>query len=206
MTSRNTNPHVSTSTGVNHSTSVSRPLLKSYQVKDKVVPNNSQVKFTKKEVEDHHRISSISKKTKSVTACNDSSNSRTLNVNAVCVECGKCVFNSNHDACVSKYLNDVMLRNYEAKESYSTLARARLTVNPRMVSIVDIPNIHDGKTNSGFKCRNQCQNGFTKDELRKMTFLNNAAKACSSSNDLLIINVQNSDQTTAMNSQVQSRF
>ncbi|GKA06944.1 hypothetical protein Tco_0686168 [Tanacetum coccineum] len=100
--SRNTNPHVSTSTGVNHSTSVSRPPLKSYQVKDKVVPNNSQVKFTKKEVEDHHRISSISKKTKSVTACNDSSNSRTLNVNAVCVECGKYVFNSNHDACVSK--------------------------------------------------------------------------------------------------------
>ncbi|GJQ99335.1 hypothetical protein Tco_0522320 [Tanacetum coccineum] len=75
--SRNTNPHVSKSSGVNHTTSVSRPQLKCYQVKDKVVPNNSQVKFKKKEVEDHHRISSISKKTKSVTACNDSSNSRT---------------------------------------------------------------------------------------------------------------------------------
>ncbi|GJX93701.1 hypothetical protein Tco_0348287 [Tanacetum coccineum] len=72
--SRNTNPHVSKSSGVNHTTSVSRPQLKCYQVKDKVVPNNSQVKFKKKEVEDHHRISSISKKTKSVTACNDSSN------------------------------------------------------------------------------------------------------------------------------------
>ncbi|GJT95365.1 hypothetical protein Tco_1090883 [Tanacetum coccineum] len=103
--SRNTNPHVSKSTGVTHPTSVSRPQLKSYQVKDKVVPNTSQVKFTKKEVEDNHRISSISKKTKSVTACNDSSNSRTSNVNAVCAECGKCVFNSNHDACVSRYLN-----------------------------------------------------------------------------------------------------
>ncbi|GJY96666.1 hypothetical protein Tco_0513576 [Tanacetum coccineum] len=80
--SRNTNPHVSKSTGVNHYTSVSRPQLKSYQVKDKVVPNNSQVKFNHKEVEEHHRISSISKKTKSVTACNDSSKSRTLNVNA----------------------------------------------------------------------------------------------------------------------------
>ncbi|GJW42965.1 hypothetical protein Tco_0071764 [Tanacetum coccineum] len=102
--SRNTNPHVSKSSGVNHTTSVSRPQLKCYQVKDKVVPNNSQVKFKKKEVEDHHRISSISKKTKSVTACNDSSNSRTSNVNAVCAECGKCVFNSNHDACVSRYL------------------------------------------------------------------------------------------------------
>ncbi|GJX59052.1 retrovirus-related pol polyprotein from transposon TNT 1-94 [Tanacetum coccineum] len=95
---------------VNHTTSVSRPQLKCYQVKDKVVPNNSQVKFKKKEVEDHHRISSISKKTKSVTACNDSSNSRTSNVNVVCAECGKCVFNSNHDACVSRYLNDVNAR------------------------------------------------------------------------------------------------
>ncbi|GKA67969.1 hypothetical protein Tco_0767886, partial [Tanacetum coccineum] len=74
------------------------------------MPNNSQMKFKKKEVEVHHRISSISKKTKSVTACNDSSNSRTLNVNAVCAECGKCVFNSNHDACVSRYLNDVNAR------------------------------------------------------------------------------------------------
>ncbi|GKA57737.1 transposon ty3-G gag-pol polyprotein [Tanacetum coccineum] len=108
--SRNTNPHMSKSSGVIHTTSVSRPQLKSYQVKDKVVPNISQVKFTKKEVEDHHRISSISKKTKSVTACNDSSNSRTSNVNAVCAECGKCVFNSNHDACVSRYLKDVNAR------------------------------------------------------------------------------------------------
>ncbi|GKB18211.1 hypothetical protein Tco_0852134 [Tanacetum coccineum] len=74
-----------------HSTSISRPQLKCYQVKEKVMPNISQVKFTKKEVEDHHRIFSISKKTKSVTACNDSSNSRTSNVNAVCAECGKCV-------------------------------------------------------------------------------------------------------------------
>ncbi|GJZ71724.1 hypothetical protein Tco_0635575 [Tanacetum coccineum] len=113
--SRNTNPHVSTSTGVNHSTSVSRPPLKSYQVKDKVVPNNSQVKFTKKEEEDHHMISSISKKTKPVTAYNDSSNSRTSNVNAVCAECGKCVFNYTHDACVSKYLNDVNARTKKPK-------------------------------------------------------------------------------------------
>ncbi|GJZ62020.1 retrovirus-related pol polyprotein from transposon TNT 1-94 [Tanacetum coccineum] len=108
--SRNTNPHVSKSSGVNHTTSVSRPQLKCYQVKDKVMPNNSQVKFKKKEVEDQNRISSISKKTKSVTTCNDSSNSRTSNVNAVCAECGKCVFNSNHDACVSRYLKDVNAR------------------------------------------------------------------------------------------------
>ncbi|GJU58303.1 hypothetical protein Tco_1236069 [Tanacetum coccineum] len=113
--SRNTNPHMSKSSGVIHTTSVSRPQLKCYQVKDKVVPNNSQVKFTKKEVEDNHRISSISKKTKSVTACNDSSNSRTSNANAVCADCGKCVFNSDHDACVSRYLKDVNARTKKPK-------------------------------------------------------------------------------------------
>ncbi|GJW32204.1 hypothetical protein Tco_0052236 [Tanacetum coccineum] len=79
-------------------------------MKDKVVPNNSHVKNKKTEVEDHHSISSISNKTKSVTASTDSLKSRTLNVNVVCATCGKCVFNSNHDACVSKYLNDVNAR------------------------------------------------------------------------------------------------
>ncbi|GKE72291.1 retrovirus-related pol polyprotein from transposon TNT 1-94, partial [Tanacetum coccineum] len=54
-----------------------------------VLLNTSQVKFKKTEVEDHPRISRISNQTKSVTACNDSLNSRTLNVNAVCATCGK---------------------------------------------------------------------------------------------------------------------
>ncbi|GKD30185.1 retrovirus-related pol polyprotein from transposon TNT 1-94 [Tanacetum coccineum] len=79
-------------------------------MKDKVMPNNSQVKFKKTKVEDHHRISSISNKTKSVTVCNDSLKSRPLNVNVVCATCGKCMFNSNHDACVSKFLNDINAR------------------------------------------------------------------------------------------------
>ncbi|GJV17228.1 ribonuclease H-like domain-containing protein [Tanacetum coccineum] len=70
-------------------------------MKDKVVPYTSHAKLKKTEVEEHPRISSISNKTKSVTACNDSLNSRTSNANAVCATCGKCVFNSNHDACVS---------------------------------------------------------------------------------------------------------
>ncbi|GJR46101.1 hypothetical protein Tco_1314204 [Tanacetum coccineum] len=98
-----------------HKTSVSRPQLRSNQMKDKVVPNNSQVKDKKTEVEDHPRISSISNKTKSVTASNDSLKSRTSNVNAVCATCGKCVFNSNHDACISKYLNDVNARTKKPK-------------------------------------------------------------------------------------------
>ncbi|GKA19041.1 retrovirus-related pol polyprotein from transposon TNT 1-94 [Tanacetum coccineum] len=34
----------------------------------------------------------------------------TLNVNDVCATCGKCVFNLNHDACVSKFTNDVNAR------------------------------------------------------------------------------------------------
>ncbi|GJX79214.1 retrovirus-related pol polyprotein from transposon TNT 1-94 [Tanacetum coccineum] len=112
-----------------HTTSVSRPQLKCYQVKDKVVPNNSQVKFKKKEVEDHHRISSISKKTKSVTACNDSSNSRTSHVNVVCAECGKCVFNSNHDACVSRYLNDVNARTKKPKVVPISASKPKIKAN-----------------------------------------------------------------------------
>ncbi|GKC07269.1 hypothetical protein Tco_0998879 [Tanacetum coccineum] len=95
---------------VAHRTNVSRPQPRSNQMKDKVLPNTSQVKFKKTEVEDHPRISRISNQTKSVTACNDNLNSRTSNVNAVCATCGKCVFNSNHDACVSKFLNDVNAR------------------------------------------------------------------------------------------------
>ncbi|GJU15507.1 retrovirus-related pol polyprotein from transposon TNT 1-94 [Tanacetum coccineum] len=113
--SRNTNPCVSTSTGVIHQTSVSRPQLRSTQMKDKVVPDNSKVKLKKTEVEDHHRISSISNKTKFVTECNDSLKSKTSNVNVVCATCGKCVFNSNHDACVSKFIHDVNARTKKPK-------------------------------------------------------------------------------------------
>ncbi|GJY30041.1 hypothetical protein Tco_0405808 [Tanacetum coccineum] len=53
------------------------PQPRSNQMKDKVVPNTSHVKFKKTEVEEHLRISSISNQTKFVTACNDSLNSRT---------------------------------------------------------------------------------------------------------------------------------
>ncbi|GJS93093.1 retrovirus-related pol polyprotein from transposon TNT 1-94 [Tanacetum coccineum] len=50
---RKTNKRVSFSTGVIPTTSVSRPQLKSNQMEDRVMPNNSQGK--KQEVEDHHR-------------------------------------------------------------------------------------------------------------------------------------------------------
>nr|GFA14835.1 hypothetical protein [Tanacetum cinerariifolium] len=76
-------------------------------MKDKVVPNNSQVKLKKTQVEDHPRIPSISNKIKFVTACNDSLNSRTSNANVVCATCGKCLVDSDHFAFVTKILNDV---------------------------------------------------------------------------------------------------
>nr|GEZ47322.1 reverse transcriptase domain-containing protein, chloroplastic [Tanacetum cinerariifolium] len=84
--------------GVNHKTNVSRPQHRSNQLKDKVVPNNSQVKLKKTQVEVHPRIPSVSNKMKSVTACKDSLNSRTLNANAVCATCNKCLVDSNHFA------------------------------------------------------------------------------------------------------------
>nr|GEV74722.1 hypothetical protein [Tanacetum cinerariifolium] len=74
------------------------------------MPNNSQMKLKKTEVEDHPRIPIISNKTKSVTACNDSLNSITSNVNDVCATCGKCLVDSNHFACGTKMLNDVNAR------------------------------------------------------------------------------------------------
>ncbi|GKE32441.1 hypothetical protein Tco_1451763, partial [Tanacetum coccineum] len=49
------------------------------------------------------------------TVRNDSLKSKTSNVNVVCATYGKCVFNSNHDACVSKYLNDVNARTKKPK-------------------------------------------------------------------------------------------
>ncbi|GJR89681.1 retrovirus-related pol polyprotein from transposon TNT 1-94 [Tanacetum coccineum] len=103
--------------GVIHKTNVSRPQLRSTQMKDKVMSNTSQMKFKKTEVEDHPRISSISNQKKSITTSNDSLKSRTLNVNVVCVTCGKYVLNSNHDACVSKYLNDVNAKTKKPKKT-----------------------------------------------------------------------------------------
>ncbi|GKC77020.1 hypothetical protein Tco_1127794, partial [Tanacetum coccineum] len=128
-TSRNTNPRVSTSTGVIHKTNVSRPQLRSTQMKDKVMPNNSHVKDKKTEVEDHSRISSIFNKTKSITASNDSLKSRTSNGNAVCATCGNCVFNSNYDACVSKYLNNVNARTKKLKVVPSSIRKPKSQAN-----------------------------------------------------------------------------
>nr|GEX03954.1 Gag-Pol polyprotein [Tanacetum cinerariifolium] len=74
------------------------------------MPNNSQVKVKKTQVEVHPRIPSVYNKMKSVTVCKDSLNSRNLNANAICATCNKCLVDSNHFACVTKMLNDVHAR------------------------------------------------------------------------------------------------
>nr|GEW27495.1 hypothetical protein [Tanacetum cinerariifolium] len=95
---------------VNHKPNVSKPQLKSNESRDKVLPNNSQVKVKKTQVEVHPRIPSVSNKMKSVIACKDSLISRTLNASGVCATCNKCLVDSNHFACVTKMLNDVHAR------------------------------------------------------------------------------------------------
>nr|GEU33509.1 retrotransposon protein, putative, unclassified [Tanacetum cinerariifolium] len=69
--------------GVIHRTNVSRPQLMSTQMKDKVMPNNSQVKFKKTEVEDHHRISSIYNNTRSVDRGNEKVNRDPGNISEI---------------------------------------------------------------------------------------------------------------------------
>nr|GEW57874.1 retrovirus-related Pol polyprotein from transposon TNT 1-94 [Tanacetum cinerariifolium] len=95
-------------------TSVSIPQLKSNPMGDKVMRNNSQGK--KQEVEYQCRNVKLYKNKTSVTACNDSLNDKTLNVNIVSTMCDKCVLNDNHDICV---LNSVAkpLKKIVASES-----------------------------------------------------------------------------------------
>nr|GEY92998.1 retrovirus-related Pol polyprotein from transposon TNT 1-94 [Tanacetum cinerariifolium] len=97
---RRTNKRVSFSIGVIPTTSVSRPQLKINPMKDRVMLNNSQGK--KQEVEDNRRNVKFSKNKTFVTACNDSLNAKTSNVNLVCATCGKCVLNEKNDMCVLK--------------------------------------------------------------------------------------------------------
>nr|GEZ69220.1 hypothetical protein [Tanacetum cinerariifolium] len=85
-----------------------RPQLKSNQMEDRVMLNNSQGK--KQEVESHRRNVKFSNNKTSVTACNDSLNAKTTNLNFVCVTCRKYVLNDNHNKCVLHYLNGVNSR------------------------------------------------------------------------------------------------
>ncbi|GKD65312.1 hypothetical protein Tco_1307420 [Tanacetum coccineum] len=105
---RKPNKRVSFSTRVIPNTRVSRPQLKSNHLEDRVMPNNSQGK--KQNVEDHCRHFKFSNNKTSVTTCNDILNAKTSNVNIVCVTCGKCMMNDNHDLCVLHFINGVNSR------------------------------------------------------------------------------------------------
>ncbi|GJX32735.1 hypothetical protein Tco_0242590 [Tanacetum coccineum] len=105
---RKTNKRVSFSIGVIPTTSVSRSRLKSNRLEDRVMHNNSERK--KQQVEYHRRNFKFSNNKTTVTACNDNLNAKTSNVNFVCVTCGKCVLNDNHDMCVLHYINGVNSR------------------------------------------------------------------------------------------------
>ncbi|GJX10098.1 retrovirus-related pol polyprotein from transposon TNT 1-94 [Tanacetum coccineum] len=106
---RETNKRVSFYTRVILTTSVSRPQLKSNRLEDRVMHNNSEGK--KKQVEDQCRNFKFLNNKTFVTACNDSLNAKTSNVNFVCVTCGKCVLNENHDMYVIHYINGVNSRS-----------------------------------------------------------------------------------------------
>ncbi|GJV63085.1 hypothetical protein Tco_1473913 [Tanacetum coccineum] len=93
--------------GVIPTTSVSRLQLKGNRMGDRVLPNNSQ---GKKQIKDHRRNLKFSNNKTFVTACNDSLNAKTLNVNFLSVTCGKCVLNDNHEMCVLHYINGVNSR------------------------------------------------------------------------------------------------
>nr|GFA76144.1 hypothetical protein [Tanacetum cinerariifolium] len=114
--SKKTNKRVSFSTGVIPTTSVSRLQLKSNLQGDRVMHNNSQ--GYKKEVEDHRRSVKLSKNKMSVTACNDSLNAKTLNVEYVFAMCDNCVLIDKHDMCVLKSVAKTIKRTVSS-ESYN---------------------------------------------------------------------------------------
>nr|GEU50538.1 hypothetical protein [Tanacetum cinerariifolium] len=151
QTFRNTNPCMSNSTGVNHKTNVSRPHHRSNQTKDKVMTNNSQVKLKKTQVEDHPTIHSISNNIKSVTVCNDSLNSRTSNVNAVCAICEKCLVDSDHFACVTKMLNDVNARTKKSNVVPISTRKPKADVHVPSQQELDLlfGPLYDGFFNTG---------------------------------------------------------
>nr|GEU94475.1 retrotransposon protein, putative, unclassified [Tanacetum cinerariifolium] len=112
-----------------------KPQLRRTQMKNKVVPNNSQVKDKKTDVEDHPRICSISNKTKSVTACNDNLKSITSNANVVCATCGKCLVDSDHFACVTKILNDVNDRTKKPNVEHVSTRKPKSQANKSVTTL-----------------------------------------------------------------------
>ncbi|GKE00193.1 retrovirus-related pol polyprotein from transposon TNT 1-94 [Tanacetum coccineum] len=94
--------------------------------------NNSQ--GNKQEVEDPRRNFKFSNNKTSVTACNDSLNAKTSHVNFVCVTCGKCVLNDNHDLCVLHYINGVNSRTRQPMDVPISTREPKHNVNQSVVT------------------------------------------------------------------------
>nr|GEY94877.1 retrovirus-related Pol polyprotein from transposon TNT 1-94 [Tanacetum cinerariifolium] len=109
------------------------PQLKSNPMGDRVMHNNSQGK--KQEVEDQRRSVKFPEIKTFVTACNDSLNAKTLNVNSVYATCDTCVLNDKHDMCV---LNSVAKPIKKTVSSESNQKPRNITRNlyERLVEIV----------------------------------------------------------------------
>ncbi|GKC94299.1 retrovirus-related pol polyprotein from transposon TNT 1-94, partial [Tanacetum coccineum] len=136
--------------GVISTTSVSRPHLKSNRLEDIVLHNNSEGK--NQQVEDHRRNFNFSNNKTSVTACNDSLNAKTSNVNFVCVTYGKCVLIDNHDMCVLHYINGVnsrtkmpMVMPISTREPKQTLNQSVATPLKRTVALESTNQKHRSK-------------------------------------------------------------
>ncbi|GJR74466.1 hypothetical protein Tco_0086831 [Tanacetum coccineum] len=151
---RRSNPRLSTFTRVTYTTSVSRPLLKSTQMNNRIVQKNSQVKHKKLEVEEHRRISKFLNNTKFVTVCNDSLNVLNSNVKFVCVPCGKCVFNANHDISVSKYIYDMNARTKKPQAVPIRYKWKPKDKNENVTTSVSLPIESESRLTNGSKPTN----------------------------------------------------
>nr|GEX98128.1 retrovirus-related Pol polyprotein from transposon TNT 1-94 [Tanacetum cinerariifolium] len=108
---------------VNLTTSVSRSQLKSNPMEDRVMLNNSKGK--KQEVEDQSRNVKLSKNKTSVTACNDSLNAKTLNVNFVCATCGVPLCQILHCLLILLQLIEIVLFIVDYRYTWTYFLRSK---------------------------------------------------------------------------------
>nr|GEY99848.1 integrase, catalytic region, zinc finger, CCHC-type, peptidase aspartic, catalytic [Tanacetum cinerariifolium] len=101
---------------------------------DRFMHNNSQGK--KQEVEDQRRNVKLPKNKTSVTACNDSLNAKTLNVNSVFAMCDKCVLNDKNDMCVPNSVAKPLKRTFTPSGYKWKPKSGKENVNPNLVEII----------------------------------------------------------------------
>nr|GEY20819.1 retrovirus-related Pol polyprotein from transposon TNT 1-94 [Tanacetum cinerariifolium] len=107
-------------------TSVSRPQLKSNPQGDRIMHNNSRGK--KQEVEDQRRSVKFSENKTSVTACNDSLNAKTLNVNSVSAMKSMCFI---HDLKGNDLLTDHLCSSCELGKAKRKAFHTKLTLRSK---------------------------------------------------------------------------